>query len=280
MKLDWNASSKDKMYVRYSKQTSESGTSQTAMPLLFPSAASNPTWSVAGNWNRIFGGAIVNDLLVGYSRADNLSDEIDPLGLGKLNNRYGIPGEQTLRGLTQIQMDNTITSVGGIETGTDNFNQVYQLNERLTWLRGRHTMKFGGSWNYYRSKSYYPGNNGHNGFISYTLFNFTGYPFADFLLDQVSRKGRGFDVRRVDAPAASRRRLCRGRFQDQPEPDAESRTQVGVHVAARREGRSAGELRSHERADPSGRARRQQPRALRPVLQRLGATARVRLPQR
>ena len=123
--------------------------------------------------------------------ADGISDELDPLGLGKLNNRYGIPGAQTLRGLTQIQMDTTITNVGGIETGTDNFNKVYQLNERLTWLRGRHTLKFGGSWNYYRSKSYYPGNNGHNGFISYTLFNFTGYPFADFLLDQVSRKGRG-----------------------------------------------------------------------------------------
>jgi hypothetical protein len=190
-KVDWNASSRDKVYVRYSKQTSESGTSQTAMPLLFPSAASNPVWSVAGNWNRLIGGTIVNDLLAGYSRADNLSDELDPLGLGELNNRYGIPGEQTLRGLTQIQMDNTITSVGGIETGTDNYNQIYQLNERLTWLRGRHTLKFGGSWNYYRSKSYYPGNNGHNGFFSYTLFNFTGYAFADFLLDQVSRKGRG-----------------------------------------------------------------------------------------
>ncbi len=191
VKLDWNASSKDKLYVRYSKQTSETGTSQTAMPLLFPSAASNPVWSVAGNWNRLIGGTIVNDLLAGYSAADNLNDELDPLDLGKLNNRYGIPGDQTLRGLTQIQMDNTITSVGGIETGTDNYNQVYQLNERLTWLRGRHTMKFGSSWNYYRSKSYYPGNNGHNGFISYTNFNFTGYAFADFLLDQVSRKGRG-----------------------------------------------------------------------------------------
>ena len=191
VKVDWNASSKDKMYVRYSKQTAESGTSQTAIPLLFPSASSNPVWSVAGNWNRLIGGSIVNDLLAGYSHADNLSDELDPLDLGKLNNRYGIPGAQTLRGLTQIQMDNTISNVGGIETGTDNFNQVYQLNERLTWLRGRHTMKFGTSWNYYRSKSYYPGNNGHNGFISYTLFNFTGYPFADFLLDQVSRKGRG-----------------------------------------------------------------------------------------
>ena len=112
------------MYVRYSKQTAESGTSQTAMPLLFPSASSNPVWSVAGNWNRIFGGSVVNDLLAGYSSSDNISDELDPLGLGKLNNRYGIPGEQTLRGLTQIQMDNTITNVGGIETGTDNFNKV------------------------------------------------------------------------------------------------------------------------------------------------------------
>ena len=37
---------------------------------------------------------------------------------------------------------------------------MFQLNERLTWLRGRHTLKFGGSWNYYRSESFYPGNNG------------------------------------------------------------------------------------------------------------------------
>ena len=124
--------------------------------------------------------------------------------LGKLNNRYGIPGEQTLRGLTQIQMDNTITSVGGIETGTDNYNQVYQLNERLTWLRGRHTMKFGGSWNYYRSKSYYPGNNGHNGFISYTLFNFTGYAVCRLPARPGVPQGERFDIRRVDAPAASR----------------------------------------------------------------------------
>ena len=34
------------------------------------------------------------------------------------------PATITLRGLTQIQMDNEISNVGGIETGTDNFNQV------------------------------------------------------------------------------------------------------------------------------------------------------------
>ena len=68
---------------------------------------------------------------------------------------------------------------------------VYQVNERLTWLRGRHTLKFGGSWNRYETFSGYPGNNGRNGFIAYNAFNFTGAPFADFLLDQVSLKGRG-----------------------------------------------------------------------------------------
>jgi hypothetical protein len=52
-------------------------------------------------------------------------------------------------------------------------------------------LKFGGSWNYYRAESYYPGNNGQNGFISYTNFNFTGQAIGDFLLDQVSRKGKG-----------------------------------------------------------------------------------------
>src|SRR5207249_12320528 len=91
----------------------------------------------------------------------------------------------------KIQIGNNITSIGSAETGTNNYNAVYQINERLTWLRGRHTLKFGGSWNYYQSQSYYPGNNGQNGFISYTNFNFTGQAIGDFLLDQVSRKGKG-----------------------------------------------------------------------------------------
>jgi outer membrane receptor protein involved in Fe transport len=130
-------------------------------------------------------------LLVGYSDSSNLSEPIDLLGLGKLNNRLGLPGPQAVRGLSQIQIGNNIASIGSAETGTNNYNAVYQVNERLTWLRGRHTLKFGGSWNYYQSESYYPGNNGQNGFISYTNFNFTGQAIGDFLLDQVSRKGKG-----------------------------------------------------------------------------------------
>ncbi len=66
---------------------------------------------------------------------------------------------------------------------------MFQVNERLTWIRGRHTLKFGGSWNHYTMERYYAGNNGVLGFIAYNASNFTGAPFADFLLDQVSEKG-------------------------------------------------------------------------------------------
>ncbi len=191
LKFDWNASQKDKVYVRYSRQTSVATPQATVMPLSFSSASDNPFWGMAANWNRIFGSAIVNDLLVGYSNLSSISDPVDLLGLGKLNNQLGIAGDQPLRGLTAIRWGNDLTEIGNAETGTTNGNKVFQINERLTWLIGRHTLKFGGSWNYYNSLSHYPGNNGRNGFIAFNAFNFTGAPFADFLLDQVSQKGRG-----------------------------------------------------------------------------------------
>ena len=55
MKVDWNASNSDKLYVRYSRQAGVSSSSQTVMPLSFASASDNPFWGVAVNWNRIIG---------------------------------------------------------------------------------------------------------------------------------------------------------------------------------------------------------------------------------
>ena len=110
VKFDWNASANDKLYVRYSRQTADSGTSQTIMPLSFASASDNPFWGVATNWNRIFGNSVVNDLLIGYSDGSSLSIPLDPLGLGELNNRLGIAGDQVMRGLTNIRWGNDLTA--------------------------------------------------------------------------------------------------------------------------------------------------------------------------
>ena len=80
VKFDWNASAEDKVYVRYSRQSHESRTEQTALPLQFGSLGDNPFWSVGANWNRIFGAGIVNDLLVGYNANQFNSTPLDLRG--------------------------------------------------------------------------------------------------------------------------------------------------------------------------------------------------------
>src|SRR5690606_29406107 len=191
VKIDWNASQNDKTYIRYSRQWYENTPKQAVMPLAFPTASDNPNWSIAANWNRIIGNNIVNDLLVGYNNNASNSMPVDLLGLGALGNQLGIGGTQAIPGLAEVRLGNTLTNIGTIGIGSNTHNRIYQVNERLTWVRGRHTLKFGMQWNYYQMERYYSGNNGMLGFIDYTAFNFTGAPFANFLLDQVTGKGRG-----------------------------------------------------------------------------------------
>ena len=191
VKTDWNASSSDKMYVRFSRQTHKSSPLQTVMPLVFGGASDNPFWSVGVNWNRIMGTSLVNDLLIGFNDNSFNSQPLDIRGLGSLNNQLGIAGSQAIPGLTEVRLGNNIANVGTVAVTSNTANQVFQINERLTWVRGRHLLKFGGSWNHYTMERYYSANNGVLGFISYTNFNFTGSNFSDFLLDQVSQKGRG-----------------------------------------------------------------------------------------
>jgi outer membrane receptor protein involved in Fe transport len=190
VKVDWNASANDKVYLRYSRQAHEAATEQTALPLQFGALSENPFWSVGGNWNRIIGDGLVNDLLIGYNDNSFNSAPLDLRGLGALNNQFGIAGAQPIPGLSEIRMGNSLSNIGTIGIGSNTNNGVFQINQRLTWLRGRHTLKFGGNWNHYVMDRYYSGNNGQLGFIAYTG-NFTGAAFGDFLLDQVSTKGRG-----------------------------------------------------------------------------------------
>ena len=60
----------------------------------------------------------------------------------------------------------------------------------MTWLKGNHTLKMGGQFLRYIQRRYYAGNNGALGAFNYAG-TFTGFAFSDFLLDQVSGKGRG-----------------------------------------------------------------------------------------
>jgi hypothetical protein len=189
-KVDWNVSSNDKVYVRFSKQTHEALPIQTAMPLIFPGFSNNPFWGVGANWNRIIGTALVNDLLVGYNDNGFNNALLDIRGLGPLNNQLGIGGSQPIPGLSSVTIGNDVSGIGSTGGASNTNNTLFQINERLTWVKSRHTLKFGATWNYYRMNRYYAGNNGQLGLFEYTA-RFTGATVGDFLLDQLSRKGRG-----------------------------------------------------------------------------------------
>ena len=190
MKFDWNASTNDKVYVRYSKQTHQSLTEETAMPLFFGSIGENPFWSIGANWNRIIGSGLVNDLLVGFNDNSFNGEPLDFRNLGNLNNQFGIAGSQPIPGLSSVALGNNVSTIGTSGGASNTNNGVFQIQERLTWLKGRHTLKFGGNWNRYIMERYYAGNNGQLGLFEYQG-QFTGAAFADFLLDQLGRKGRG-----------------------------------------------------------------------------------------
>lgn len=190
VKADWNASSSDKFYVRVSKQTHEFTPIQTAMPLFFAGFTNNPFWGVAANWNRIVGTALVNDLLVGYNDNSFNNGLRDVNGLGPLNNRLGIGGSQPIPGLSSVTIGNDVSNIGSSGGASNTNNGLFQINERLTWVKGRHTFKFGASWNYYRMNRYYAGNNGQLGLFIYTS-RFTGATVGDFMLDLLTTKGRG-----------------------------------------------------------------------------------------
>jgi Carboxypeptidase regulatory-like domain/TonB dependent receptor len=189
-RVDWSQSNNDRFVVRYSFATYKDYRSKNPFPLIFSTRNDQPFWNVGGTWNRIFGSNTVNELLLGYSHTRVLGATDDWAGVGNANGTYGIAGGQPIPGLSNIQWASALTLPGSIATDSDTLATTFQVNDKFTWLKGRHTMKFGGQWLRYDQQRFYAGNNGLLGFIAYNGA-FTGYPFADFLLDLSSSKGRG-----------------------------------------------------------------------------------------
>jgi hypothetical protein len=197
LRLDWNASTNDKLFTRFSFATYEDRRDQQAFPLILATRNDQPFYNVGVNWTHVFGPSIINEVLAGYSHTTVTSETYDWAGIGAANGSYGIAGGQPIDGLSCITSAagacsglNGLSPLGLIATDSDTVAKTYQINEKLTWLTGRHTLKFGGQFLHYDQQRFYAGNNGLLGYLSYTGA-FTGAAFADFLLDQVSGKGRG-----------------------------------------------------------------------------------------
>jgi hypothetical protein len=189
-RIDWNVSAKDKVFGRFSFAEYESTTDKRAFPLLLGSETTAPFRNVAVNWNRVVSPSLINEALFGFNQITIVSDTLDWAGIGDGNANFGIAGGQPIAGLSSINWGGGLTAPGANATDTDTLDRTYQINEKLTWITGRQTVKFGGQLLHYSQQRFYAGNNGLLGFFTFSGA-FTGSTFGDFLLDQVGSKGRG-----------------------------------------------------------------------------------------
>lgn len=162
-KVDWQLNSGNHLTFSYNYNRFNSpGGEITFNPVSFAGdeALSNNDvrdQQAIGHWTHTFGPNLLNSLLISYQRDKQLES---PSGL-------------------------TSTSIGSIEMYTPNFFEIgnptfsvgtttasqFQVNERVTYIVGRHTLNFGFSFNHTHARDYFPGNfNGTYAFLNPTDF--------------------------------------------------------------------------------------------------------------
>jgi len=187
-KVDANLSSSDRLFGRVSLQKFTSEPERRALESQLTGTNDSPFVGLAFNWTRTLSDTMLNELLVGYTKVKFDTSPTDWAGIGDANASIGIPGGQPIPGLSNFD----ISGVGFGDSGIAQFNDIktYQVTEKFSIFKGRHQLKFGGRWLYQQQGFSYSGNEGILGHFNYTGA-FTGFAFADFLLDAVSQKGRG-----------------------------------------------------------------------------------------
>ena len=202
VKIDYRLSEKDNLMGRWSRAALESSTSRAALPVFMTGGQENPSQSAMINWNRTFSTSIVNEARIAFSRVvinDRVLDWSGLLGADG-NSKLGIPGGQPIAGLSAVNLGGGLSGIGSGASISNTGDNKYILYDNLTWSKGKHLIKMGGQLMRYQQNRYYAGNNGALGIFRYTAAytgancptaTTCGVDFADFLLDQLSGKGRG-----------------------------------------------------------------------------------------
>lgn len=199
-RVDWQASDKDSVFVRYTWSTRNRNS-----PGLFPGLADGTQSSSQGlyhltadqaalGWTRPIAANLVNEFRAGYEH-DNSFAQQEPFGQPGGNLVPGVPNNPAFAGgVTMITFTNFNTFIG-----SPNFlpkfqkTQQYQFSDTLSWTRGRHQFKFGADLHAPQTDNFQdvPGLRGALNFenifscernANNTCVSGTGLAYADFLL--------------------------------------------------------------------------------------------------
>ena len=184
LKVDANPSASDRMFARLSYQGYKAEPERAPLPSDLIVKNNAPFLGVALDWTRVLGARTVSELLLGFTRVKSETIHTDWAGIGDANATVGVPGGQTIAGLSAFSVGDW--GFGGSCCSARNDIRTYQVTEKVSLFRGRHALKLGGRWLHQRQG--FSGVGDHLGYFVYGGA-FTGFPFADFLLDAVSEKG-------------------------------------------------------------------------------------------
>ncbi len=190
-KVDWRASEKNNFMFRYSHGFYTDGSARPVLPTSAAGVKEAPTLGVVAAWTRTVTPNMVNDFRYGLTRTVIVDTFADPFGTqGGGNAKLGIPGGQLSPGFSSLALGEGLSGVGTTGILSDGKDNKFHLSETITLSRGRHFLKIGANGVRYQQNRFYSGNNGALGSFGYSAL-FTGSQLADFMLDQVSSKGRG-----------------------------------------------------------------------------------------
>ena len=152
VRADHNFSANDKIFARYAFQDIRYVTTPGDNPN-FQYFVAGRNQNVASQWLHIFSPSLINELRYGYNRSvdntlnprSNTSFDLDTLGLTGFRVLTDGNRKFTSReaGLPSFNV-NGFSGIGDRDGGNGfDFNNVHQVNDNVTYTRGKHNLKFG-----------------------------------------------------------------------------------------------------------------------------------------
>ncbi|MGB6973548.1 MAG: TonB-dependent receptor [Terracidiphilus sp.] len=203
LKIDYRPDSKDIISYRFTRAYQNNPVNGTEA-VLGNGYATTPIYNTVGNWTRTLSSNLLNNARFGWSHVTLNSGNSWASGVGDLGNTLGIGNGNpaNVPGLLQLTFNNSDVNLIGQEEQTQSFDDhVWQAEDSIIWTHGRHSFKFGGQ--YWREilNTFYAGNNGELGYMTYngqftatdsgSAGNGTGDGGADFVLGLPQSYGRG-----------------------------------------------------------------------------------------
>jgi hypothetical protein len=192
VKVDRVLGQKDQLTVRYFFDNFHNDPTYTEGNLL---SYSNPTLAagtrmqnLVGGWTSTISSTVLNEARVGYNRV--YSRRFPPPGVPSMQELgVRLPIYPSLASISEINANNFFNIGDNLEASF--YRPGFELNDRMAWIKGKHSMQFGGELQRYtveiRNQFRRAGHFQFNG----NATTGTGNTLADFLLGQVSQFDQG-----------------------------------------------------------------------------------------